>query len=164
MKYNLQIINDINRKVYIPDILATERNELIPHYDFNTHCVAHKDESPSLRVYLEHGRGCYCFSCGHSFTPYKVMKLLTGLSYSEIIQKFVDNYGYTVPTDFKDDKDYSIDHKYMAMQINQIKPYLNKKTMDLLNKSISADFKNGNHRYINKLHEAIISKFEGDYI
>ena len=155
----LDIIKDINNKMYIPDILARERNEPIPSYDFNTHCVAHKDDSPSMRVYIEKGRGCYCFSCGKSYSPYSVMKLLTGLSPQEVIQRFVDNYGYKIPQDLKADLDYKIKNTLLSKQVNQIKPYLNQKTLTLLNKAITSDFANGNNNYTTKLYEMIINKY-----
>jgi DNA primase len=160
----LDVIDDINKKMYIPDILAQERGDKIPAYDFNTSCVAHTDNSPSMRVYIEPHRGCYCFSCGKSFTPYKVMQHLTGLSARDIIQRFVDNYGYVIPSEFSADNSFKIDNHRVATRIKQIRKYLNPKTITILNQSLTADFKNGNTKYLDRLYDMIIAKFEADHI
>ena len=160
----LDVIDDINKKMYIPDILAQERGDKIPAYDFNTSCVAHTDNSPSMRVYIEPHRGCYCFSCGKSFTPYKVMQRLTGLPVRDIIQRFVDNYGYVIPSEFSTDNSFKIDNSAVARKIKQMRPFLNSKSISLLNQSLTADFKNGNTKYLDRLYEMILAKYSSDHL
>jgi len=164
MKFSEALITDINNKIYLPDILEQERGEIIPGYDFNTNCVAHKDDSPSMRVYLEKGRGAYCFSCGRSFTPYSTLKYLTGLKYTDLVERLQLNYKYTIPDDLTEDREYSIQHKEMSNKINYIRHYLNPKTLEMLNKAITVDFKNGNSKQLNKLYDIILNKYEKDVI
>jgi hypothetical protein len=41
-------------------------------------CLFHDDRSPSLHVYLEPGRGWYCFGCGRGGSIYDLAALLSG--------------------------------------------------------------------------------------
>ena len=42
------------------------------------HCPFHADDTPSLHVYQEPGRGWYCFGCGRGGSVYDLAALLWG--------------------------------------------------------------------------------------
>lgn len=142
MVHNIKIIQVINRTISVRDILERERMEVCPLGIFSTSCVAHEDLKPSLRVY-EEGEHSYCFSCGKSYTPYLIIKHLTGLRFPEIVDRCIDIYGFKIPPDLEtDEESHSLD-KLIAAKISLMKDFASPKLLHLVNVAVSADSKEG---------------------
>ncbi len=164
MKFDERIINHFNSVMYAPEILEIERGERIGASDYNISCVAHSDKEPSMRVYLEPGRHCYCFSCGKTYTPYTIFKHLTGFSYTEIIEYAMENYGYKIPEDLTAYADKPLPNDSIAKSIRYLRQYSSRNVLDYLNHALCLDAKAGSDHSVTALKQKIQSIKEKDQI
>lgn len=162
--YALQVIDHLNNTIHVADVIERERGDDLKAYDQNIPCIGHSDVKPSLRVYAELGRQSHCFSCNKNFTPYSVVKLLHGFTFSDIIKHFEENYNYVVPTDFTEDTSDIYNNKEVAERIRYLKKYTNKKVLNLTSKSLYIDSKLGGFTQIDKLYQKIMTIKESNFI
>jgi hypothetical protein len=164
MKFDERILNHFNEIMYAPEILEAERNERIGGSDYNISCVAHSDAMPSMRVYIEPGRHCYCFSCGKTYTPYSILKHLTGFNWTEIIEYAQQNYGYVIPADLSLYEDKPLPNNHIASCIRALRKYSSINVLDMVNYSLCIDAKEGNARRIEALRDKVYAIKEQDQI
>lgn len=150
--------------MYAPEILEAERGERIAGSDYNIGCVAHSDREPSMRVYVEPGRHTYCFSCGKTYTPYMILKHLTGFTYTEIIEYAMQHYGYEIPEDLTPYEEKSLPNDAIASHIKYLRQYSSKNVLDLINYSLCLDAKAGAAQSITALRQKVQSIKESDQI
>lgn len=147
MKYDKRIIQLINDTFYVPEILERERGDTIHGYDANHSCVAHMDVKPSMRVFVGKGKHAYCYTCGKTYTPYLILKLIKGFNYFQTVQYFIDHYGFKIPEVLKDDIN-GLDNKKVAENVMAIKRIRSdKKALTMLSKTLYLDFRKGTEEY-----------------
>lgn len=164
MKYDERILNFINNKYHVAEILERERGDSIPDHDHSVSCVLHSDKDPSLRVYAEMGRHSYCFSCGKTLTPYGILKAITGFSWNEIIDYLEQEYSLVIPANLDSNESDIQANAIVAQRIRYIKKYMNRKLLNLTQRALYVDSKSGGSKSIEKLYDKVISIKEADCI
>lgn len=164
MKYDPRIITSINETFSVIDILSRERGDQIPAYDTNVSCVAHSDKHPSMRIYHGEGRHAFCFSCGKTYTPYSILKHLLNENFFGIVEHLQNYYGYTIPESLEGESFNDKLNIETATRITYLKKYMNPKLLDLVQKAVYADSREGQPNMISSLYEKVISIKEPDCI
>lgn len=164
MKFDKRVVNYINDTIHVVDVLERERGDNIPPCDHSVSCISHSDKNPSLRVYAEPGRHSFCFTCGKTYTPYSMLRILTGFDFSDLVSYLQENYGLTIPGDLGSDESDTRDNKEIAMRIRCIKKYMNVRLLNLLQRALYVDSKNGGFANVEKLYDRVIALKESNQI
>lgn len=164
MKFDKRIVDYINSQFHVADILSTERGDDIPDTDFSVSCVAHSDKDPSMRVYSAPGRHAYCFSCGETYTPYRILKIITGFDFTEIVEYLEQNYDMVLPDSLDGEEKDIHSNKEVAQRIRFLKKYNNPKLLNLIQRSLYVDSKSGGTEQIKKLYNRVMEVKESGQI
>ena len=86
---------------------SVSMNEVAQHYGFTPNrggfisCPFHSDKTPSLKIYIEPGRGWNCFGCGKGGSAIDFVMALFGLEFMGAIRKINDDFRLLLPLDRK---------------------------------------------------------------
>ena len=91
----------INQTLSMRDI--AERYGMVPHRAGFISCPCHSgDNTPSMKIYGESGKGFYCFSCNVGGDVIKFVQLLFGVSFKQAVVRIASDFGmsgYSSETD-----------------------------------------------------------------